>query len=154
MNHLGNLHPADGSVRKPKRVGRGQGSGKGGTSTRGHKGAQSRSGSKRKVGFEGGQMPLHRRLPKFGFTNINRVEYLPVNLYRLEELVTKGKVTDGAITPEALYEHGVVAKKSAPIKILGTGEVKSPLNITVHACSASARKKIEAAGGTVTLLTA
>ena len=152
--NLSDLRPPVGQKHTKRRVGRGMGSGRGKTAGRGHKGQHSVSGSSLMRGFEGGQMPLHRRLPKFGFTNINRVEYLPVNLYRLEELVTKGKVTDGAITPEALYEHGVVAKKSAPIKILGTGEVKSPLNITVHACSASARKKIEAAGGTVTLLTA
>src|SRR5210317_826565 len=110
MNQLGNLKYAEGSRKKRKRIGRGQGSGRGGTSTRGHKGAQSRSGYKSKPGFEGGQMPLQRRVPKFGFTNINRKDYQGVNVSRLEELVTNGVITDGVINPDVLYNLGVVAK--------------------------------------------
>lgn len=153
-NHLGNLQYAEGSRKKKKRLGRGQGSGRGGTSTRGHKGAQSRSGAKSKPGFEGGQMPLQRRLPKFGFTNINRKEYLGINVARLEELVVKGVITDGVITPDVLYSIGVVAKRRALVKILGNGELKSKLTITAHAFSATAKEKIEAAGGTATTVTA
>jgi large subunit ribosomal protein L15 len=152
MNHLGNLHPAEGSRKKSKRIGRGQGSGRGGTSTKGHKGAQSRAGYKRKIGFEGGQMPLQRRLPKFGFTNVNRVEYLPVNVARLEDLVTRGLVTDGVITPDVLYDLGVVAKKRALIKILGNGDITNALTVTAHAFSASAVEKIQAVGGSATTL--
>ena len=147
MNHLGNLTYAEGSRKKRKRIGRGQGSGRGGTSTKGHKGAQSRAGYKRKIGFEGGQMPLYRRLPKFGFTNINRIPYAPVNLTRLNELVDKGKITDGVVTPEILYDLGVISKRSARVKILGVGEVSIKLNVTAHAFSSSAKEKIEAAGG-------
>ena len=152
MNYLGNLTYAEGSRKKKKRIGRGQGSGKGGTSTKGHKGAQSRAGYKTKVGFEGGQMPLYRRLPKFGFTNINRVEYAPVNIARLNELVDKGRITDGVVTPEILYEHGVISKRSARVKILGVGDVSTKLSVTAHAFSASAKEKIEAAGGAVQTL--
>ena len=153
-NHLGNLRYAEGSRKKKKRLGRGQGSGRGGTSTRGHKGAQSRSGAKSKPGFEGGQMPLQRRLPKFGFTNINRKEYLGINVARLEELVTKGVITDGVINPDVLYSIGMVAKRRALVKILGNGELTSKLEITAHAFSATAKEKIEAAGGSATTVTA
>lgn len=153
-NHLGNLRYAEGSRKKKKRIGRGQGSGRGGTSTRGHKGAQSRSGYKSKPGFEGGQMPLQRRLPKFGFTNINRKDYQGINVSRIEELIEKGAVTDGVITPEILYKLGVVSKRRSLVKILGNGELNSKVEITAHACSATAKEKIEAAGGTVTLVTA
>jgi large subunit ribosomal protein L15 len=153
-NHLGNLRYAEGSRKKKKRVGRGQGSGRGGTSTRGHKGAQSRSGAKSKPGFEGGQMPLQRRLPKFGFTNINRKEYLGINVARLEELVIKGVITDGVISPDVLYNIGIVAKRRALVKILGNGELNSKLEITAHAFSATAKEKIEAAGGSATTVTA
>jgi large subunit ribosomal protein L15 len=153
-NHLGNLRPAEGSRKKPKRIGRGQGSGHGGTSTRGHKGAQSRSGAKRKLGFEGGQMPLQRRLPKFGFTNHNRVEYLGINVSRLQELVEKGVVADGIINPDVLYNVGVVSKRRSLVKILGNGEISSKLEISAHAFSATAKEKIEAAGGTVTTVSA
>lgn len=153
-NHLSNLTYAEGSRKKKKRVGRGQGSGHGGTSTRGHKGAQSRSGAKRKLGFEGGQMPLQRRLPKFGFTNINRVEYLGINVSRLQELVTNGVIVDGVITPEVLYDLGVASKRRMPIKILGNGDLGSKLTVTAHAFSATAKQKIEAAGGTATTVTA
>ena len=153
-NHLGNLRPAEGSTKKTKRIGRGQGSGRGGTSTKGHKGAQSRSGYKRKIGFEGGQMPLHRRLPKFGFTNINRTEYLPVNVSRLERLVETGRISDGIVTPEVLVSLGIVAKKRSLVKILGNGDITSKLTVTAHAFSESAKQKIEAAGGSTTLVTA
>jgi large subunit ribosomal protein L15 len=154
MNYLGNLQPAEGSRKKRKRIGRGQGSGRGGTSTRGHKGAQSRAGYKRKIGFEGGQMPLHRRLPKFGFTNINRKDYLGINLVRLARLVDNGQVEDGIITPDILYDLGLVAKRRTLVKILGVGELSSKLDVTAHAFSASAKEKIEAAGGTVTIANA
>jgi large subunit ribosomal protein L15 len=153
-NHLGNLHYAEGSRKKKKRIGRGQGSGRGGTSTRGHKGAQSRAGYKSKPGFEGGQMPLQRRLPKVGFTNINRKEYLGINVARLEELVTNGIINDGIVNPEVLYTLGIVAKRRALVKILGNGEMKSKLEITAHAFSATAKEKIEAAGGSATIITA
>ncbi len=153
-NHLGNLRYAEGSRKKKKRIGRGQGSGRGGTSTRGHKGAQSRSGYKSKPGFEGGQMPLQRRVPKFGFTNINRKEYQGINVSRLEELVTKGIITDGVINPDVLYNIGIVSKRRSLVKILGSGDIKSKLEITAHAFSATAKEKIEAAGGTATTITA
>ncbi|MDH7516606.1 MAG: 50S ribosomal protein L15 [Bacteroidota bacterium] len=152
MNHLGNLSPAEGSRKKKKRVGRGQGSGRGGTSTRGHKGAQSRSGSKRKLGFEGGQMPLHRRVPKFGFTNVHRKEYAPVNVARLEQLAVAGALADGVVTPDILAARGVVAGRKVRVKILGTGELNVPLTVSAHAFSAAAKRKIEAAGGTATVL--
>jgi len=154
MNHLGNLTYAEGSRKKKKRIGRGQGSGRGGTSTRGNKGQQSRSGAKSKIGFEGGQMPLHRRLPKFGFTNFNRKEYLPINVARLEELAQKGRISDGKIDPEILYGLGIVAKKRVLIKILGNGELKTKLEITAHAFSVSAKEKIEAVGGTAHVVSA
>lgn len=153
-NHLGNLRYAEGSRKKPKRIGRGQGSGHGGTSTRGHKGAQSRSGAKRKLGFEGGQMPLQRRVPKFGFTNYNRVEYLGINVSRLQELVTNGIIADGVVTPDVLYNVGVVSRRRSLVKILGNGEISTKLEISAHAFSATAKEKIEAAGGTVTTVSA
>ncbi len=152
MNYLGSLTYAEGSRKKKKRIGRGQGSGKGGTSTKGHKGAQSRAGYKTKPGFEGGQMPLYRRLPKFGFTNINRVEYAPVNISRLNVLIENGKLADGVVTPEILFELGVISKRSALVKILGVGELTTKLSVTAHAFSASAKEKIEAAGGAVETL--
>jgi len=143
---LHNLKPADGAVHKEgKRVGRGEGSGKGGTSTRGHKGAKSRSGYSKKIGFEGGQMPLQRRVPKFGFTNINRKEYQGINLDRIQELVDKGSVK-GEINLEILLENGLVHKNDL-VKILGNGELKAPLKVTAHKFSASAKAAIEAAGG-------
>ncbi len=152
MNHLGNLHYAEGSRKKRKRIGRGQGSGRGGTSTRGHKGAQSRAGAKRKRGFEGGQMPMHRRLPKFGFNNINRTEYVPLNVARIEELITKGVIADGIINPEVLYEKGIIARRLDLVKVLGMGSLSVKVSLTAHAVSASAKEKIESAGGTVTIL--
>jgi large subunit ribosomal protein L15 len=142
---LSNLKPADGSVKNKKRIGRGEGSGRGGTSTKGHKGAQSRSGYKRKIGFEGGQMPLYRRVPKFGFKNINRVEYKAINLGDIQKLVDDKKVK--AINHEVLIENRL-ARKSDLIKILGNGELKVKLEVSAHAFSKSAKEAIEAQGGT------
>ncbi|MCS6967113.1 MAG: 50S ribosomal protein L15 [Cytophagales bacterium] len=141
---LHEIKPAKGSVFNKVRLGRGPGSGKGGTSTRGHKGDKSRSGYKRKIGFEGGQMPLYRRIPKFGFKNINRIEYKPVNLDDIQALVEKTGVT--TITPEFLYQHGMVAKKDL-IKILSRGTLTSAVEISAHAFSASAIANIEKVGG-------
>lgn len=146
---LNTLKPAEGSVKSKKRIGRGQGSGKGGTSTRGHKGAKSRSGYSKKIGFEGGQMPLQRRVPKFGFTNPNRVEYKAINLDTLQRIADDYK--ESTVTVEVLYAHGL-ADKNDLIKILGRGELKTKLDVTAHRFSASAEKAIEAAGGTVTKL--
>ncbi len=142
---LSNLKPAKGSTKTRKRIGRGQGSGTGGTATKGHKGQKSRSGYSRKTGFEGGQMPLQRRVPKFGFKNINRKEYKGVNVSTLQELADSKKITD--ITLEVLIENGLV-RKNALVKILGNGELKSKLTITAHAFSKSAIVAIEAQGGT------
>ncbi len=142
---LSNLKPADGSVKNRKRIGRGEGSGHGGTSTRGHKGAQSRSGYKHKIGFEGGQMPLYRRVPKFGFKNINRVEYKGINIGVLQKLADDKKLT--VINKEVLVEHRL-ANKNDLIKILGNGELKAKLEVTANAFSKSAQEAIEAQGGT------
>ena len=148
---LNNLKPAEGSVKNQgKRIGRGQGSGKGGTATRGHKGAKSRSGYSRKVGFEGGQMPLQRRVPKFGFKNINRKEYQGINLDVLQEMVDNGKIKD-TVNLEVLFENRLV-RKSDLVKILGRGELKAKLNITAHKFTASAKEAIEKAGGTAVTL--
>ena len=144
--NLSNLKPAQGSVHKDgKRVGRGQGSGKGGTSTRGHKGAKSRSGFSTKIGFEGGQMPLQRRVPKFGFKNFNRKEYTGINLGKLQELVDKGVVTD-TVNLDILVENRL-AKKTDLVKILGGGELKTKLKISVHKFTASAKAAVEKLGG-------
>ncbi len=143
---LSNLKPAKGSVQKAgKVIGRGQGSGKGGTSTRGHKGAKSRSGYSKKLGFEGGQMPLQRRVPKFGFTNINRKEYRGINLDVLQTLVDKGSIKK-TVTVEDLVANRL-AHKNDLVKILGNGELKAPLKVTVHKFTATAKAAIEAAGG-------
>ncbi len=142
--NLSNLKPAEGSTKQRKRVGRGQGSGRGGTSTRGHKGAKSRSGYSRKIGFEGGQMPLQRRVPKFGFTNINRKEFKGINLDTLQMLAETKNVTE--ITLDVIINNGL-ASKNDKIKVLGRGELKAKLDVTVHAFSASAKSAIEAAGG-------
>ena len=142
---LHNLKPAEGSVKRSKRIARGEGSGKGGTSTRGHKGAKSRSGYSRKIGFEGGQMPLQRRVPKFGFKNINRKEYAGVNLDKLQELVDSKKIKD-TVTTEILVANGVVGKNDL-VKILGRGELKTSLKVTVHKFTATAKAAIESAGG-------
>ncbi len=142
--NLSSLKPAAGSVKVGKRVGRGQGSGLGGTSARGHKGAQSRSGYSRKVGFEGGQMPLQRRLPKFGFNNINRVEYKALNLDAIQALVEKTNAT--VITLELIRENGLCAKKDL-VKILNRGEITSAVEVQANGFSASAIEAIEKAGG-------
>ena len=142
---LHNLTPAEGSVKKEKRIARGEGSGKGGTSTRGHNGQKSRSGYSKKIGFEGGQMPLQRRVPKFGFTNINRKEYQGINLDKLQSLVDNGVITD-TVNFEILVANGL-ATKNELVKILGNGELKTKLNITAHKYSASAKAAIEAVGG-------
>jgi large subunit ribosomal protein L15 len=144
--NLSNLQPAAGSTHNQnKRVGRGEGSGKGGTSTRGHKGAKSRSGYSKKIGFEGGQMPLQRRVPKFGFKNINRVEYQGVNLDTLQALVDNGFVTD-TVDFTVLVENRL-ATKNELVKILGRGELKAKLKVTAHKFTATAKAAIEAAGG-------
>ena len=142
--NLNNLKPAKGSTHSEKRIGRGQGSGHGGTSTRGHKGAQSRSGYSQKLGFEGGQMPLQRRLPKFGFTNHKRVEYKAINLNVLEDLATKRSLK--TITLDTLVEAGFVSKNDR-VKILGNGTLSKPVEVSAHAFSKSAVAAIEAQQG-------
>ena len=141
---LHTLKPAEGSTKARKRVGRGQGSGHGGTSTRGHKGAKSRSGYKSKIGFEGGQMPLQRRVPKFGFKNINRVEFKGINLDTLQIIIDKTKAK--TIDPSIIIENGLANKRDL-IKILGRGELKSKINISAHGFSAKAKSSIEDLGG-------
>ena len=149
---LENLSPAKGSNKTAgKRVGRGQASGKGGTAARGHKGAKSRSGYSKKIGFEGGQMPLQRRVPKFGFKNINRVEYKPVNLSKLQELIDSKKVKKGIINDEYLISNGIV-KKNDLVKILGNGDLKDAVKVEAHKFSKSAQEKIEKSGGEVKLI--
>ncbi|GAA3637250.1 50S ribosomal protein L15 [Flavivirga jejuensis] len=143
---LSNLKPAEGSVKNQgKRIGRGQGSGKGGTATRGHKGAKSRSGYSKKLGFEGGQMPLQRRVPKFGFTNINRVEYQGINIDTLQQLVDDKKIKD-TVDFETLFSNRLAGKNDL-VKILGRGELKAKLKVSAHKFTASAKAAIEAAGG-------
>ncbi|MFT5236635.1 MAG: large subunit ribosomal protein L15 [Ulvibacter sp.] len=145
---LSNLRPAQGSVKNQgKRIGRGQGSGKGGTATRGHKGAKSRSGYSKKIGFEGGQMPLQRRVPKFGFTNINRKEYQGINLDVIQQLVDDKKIKD-TLDFETILSLGL-ARKHEMVKILGRGELKTKLKVSAHKFTATAHKAIEAAGGEV-----
>jgi|SRR5690554_6488327 len=146
---LHNLKPAARSTKSSKRIGRGEGSGKGGTSTKGHKGAQSRSGYSRKIGFEGGQMPLYRLVPKRGFKNINRVEYSLINLTSLQALVNTTQATE--IDLPLLIEHGLISKKDL-VKVLGNGTLESKINISVHAISKSAKEAIEKLGGTVTII--
>ena len=146
---LHNLKPAKGSVGKKKRLGRGQGSTDGGTASRGHKGAKSRSGYKSKLGFEGGQMPLQRRLPKVGFKNFNRVEYKALNLGQIQLMIEKHGLSE--VTVDEMRNRGVLGK-SALIKVLGTGELKTKVNVTVHAISESAKAKIEGLGGSVTIV--
>ena len=144
---LNKLKPAKGATKSDKRIGRGQGSGRGGTSTRGHKGAKSRSGYSRKVGFEGGQQPIQRRLPKFGFKNPNRVEYKAVNLGVLQQLVTSKGISD--FNQDVFVENGL-ASKNELVKVLGTGELSDKINVTAHGFSASAKEAIESKGGTAT----
>jgi large subunit ribosomal protein L15 len=145
---LNNLKPANGAVKNRKRIGRGAGSGHGGTSTRGHKGAGSRSGNSRKIGFEGGQMPLQRRLPKFGFKNINRVEYTGINLDVLEKLAVQG-ITE--FTHETFVKKGLASKNDL-VKILGRGALTAKVNITAHAFSSTAKEAIEKVGGSTATL--
>lgn len=151
MKHIGNLRPAPGSKHKDKRVGRGPGSGHGGTAARGTKGQQSRSGYHRKLAFEGGQMPLVRRVPKFGFNNRNRVEYQVVNLLKIQELIDKGRIQTEILDPDLMFEVGLVRKKNYPIKVLGEGRISKPLKITAHCFSKSAIDKIESVGGKVSI---
>ena len=146
---LHNLTPAKGSVSKRKRIARGQGSGRGGTSTRGHKGQKSRSGYSRKRNFEGGQMPLQMRLPKRGFKNINRVEYVPINLSRLQAIADKYNLD--TIDLETLVANGIV-KKTDKVKLLGRGELTAKLTVNVHASSEAARKAVESTGGSLTIV--
>ena len=146
---LSKLKPADGATNKRKRIGRGQGSGYGGTSTRGHKGQKSRSGYSRQAGFEGGQMPLQRRVPKFGFRNISRKEYKGINISTLQELADRKKLTE--ISVDTLIESGLV-QKDTRVKILGNGELTSKLNVKAHAFSKSAKQAIEALEGTAEII--
>ena len=148
--NLSNLKPAKGSVKTKKRIARGQGSGHGGTATRGHKGQKSRSGYSKKVGFEGGQMPLQRRVPKFGFKNINRIDYKGINLDTIQALVDAKKIKD-EVTFEILLANGLV-RKNELVKILGRGALTAKLNVTAHKFTATAQAAIEASGGTATNL--
>lgn len=148
--NLSNLKPAKGSVKNKKRIARGQGSGHGGTATRGHKGQKSRSGYSKKVGFEGGQMPLQRRVPKFGFKNINRIDYKGINLDTIQALVDAKKIKDD-VTFEILLANGLV-RKNELVKILGRGALTAKLNVTAHKFTATAQAAIEASGGTATNL--
>ena len=147
--NLSNLKPAEGATKTAKRIGRGPGSGLGGTSTKGHKGQKSRSGYSRKIGFEGGQMPIQRRLPKYGFKNINRIEYKPINLDVLQSLAEAKKLTK--IDVQALIEAGFISSKHL-VKILGNGAITSKIEVEAHAFSKSAEAAIQAVGGTVTKL--
>ena len=150
MKHVGNLTYAPGAKKKNKRIARGQGSGHGGTATKGHKGAQSRSGDTHFRGFEGGQMPLNRRLPKFGFTNRFRVDYQIINIDRLNDLA-EAKLISKDVDFELLFTAGVIRKSDKPLKILGNGELRHALNVKAHCFSESAKQKIESAGGTVSI---
>ena len=148
--NLHTLKPAEGSTHNSKRLGRGQGSGKGGTSTKGHKGDKARSGHKDKIGFEGGQMPLQRRIPKFGFKNINRKEYVGVNLDTIQNLIDTNKIS-GEITKEVLVQNGLASKRDL-VKILGRGELKSAVTVTVDKFTKTAQEAIEKAGGKANIL--
>lgn len=149
MKDLSNLKPANGAVRQKRRIGRGEGSGSGDTAGRGHKGQQSRSGYSRRFGHEGGQMPLFRRVPKFGFKNPNRVEYRGINLDTLQLIAEKNNIQE--ITPEVMIENGIIGKRDL-FKVLGRGELKIKLNVTAHAFSATAAKAIESLGGIATTI--
>ncbi len=145
---LNNLHPAKGSTHKKKRIGRGPGSGTGKTAGKGHKGQKSRSGYSRKIGFEGGQMPLQRRLPKRGFTNIFKKEWIEISLAKIEENFKAGET----VTPEILHERGLIKKAKHDLVVLGTGEVSKSLNISAHRFTKTAKEKIEKGGGTATVI--
>ncbi|MDX9924041.1 MAG: 50S ribosomal protein L15 [Ignavibacteriaceae bacterium] len=149
MDILSNLKPAEGSVKKVKRIGRGQGSGHGGTSTKGMNGQNSRSGAKHRAWFEGGQMPLQRRIPKRGFNSPFKVYFQIVNLAKLQMLVENKKFEDGVVNAVTLYKNNLISKAGAPYKVLGNGDLKVKLNVEAHAFSATAKEKIEAAGGTI-----
>lgn len=151
MKHIGNIEKSEGSTHSKKRIGRGVGSGFGGTSTRGHKGQQSRKSYHHPAGFEGGQMPLNRRVPKFGFNNHFRIEYQPVNVGTLQELIDNKKIDGNSIDAVTLYKLGIINKKRVPLKILGKGELKDPLIIIADKFSETAKNKIESAGGTITI---
>ena len=147
MDILSNLKYAEGSRKKKKRVGRGQGSGYGGTSTKGHKGQRSRSGAKFRPWFEGGQMPLQRRVPKFGFKNINRVEYITINLDDIQALIDSGKISETKIDKEYLLTRKLIKGRNMPLKVLGNGDIKTKIEITADAFSKTAIDKIEKGGG-------
>ena len=149
MDILSNLKYAEGSRKDPKRVGRGEGSGYGGNAARGMNGQRSRSGSKKKAWFEGGQMPLQRRVPKFGFTNKFKVYYQVVNIDSLEKLISSKKIKEKVINSEVLKKHGLIKNLNVPVKLLGKGEIKSKLKIQVNTFSQSAKEKIEAVGGSI-----
>ncbi|RKY95208.1 MAG: 50S ribosomal protein L15 [Ignavibacteriae bacterium] len=149
MDRLSNLKYAEGSRKNKKRIGRGEGSGRGGTSTKGMNGQLSRSGASRKAWFEGGQMPLQRRIPKFGFTNIFRVPYQVVNVNALQRVADEKRIKNNVLNAEVLKNLGLVSSSTKPIKILGKGELKAKVNLEVDACSKSAKEKIEAAGGSI-----
>ncbi len=149
MDILSNLKYAPGSIKKGKRIARGEGSGHGGTATRGMNGQLSRSGAKKRIWFEGGQMPLQRRVPKFGFTNIFKKEFQVVNLFNLQKLFDEKKFTDVVLNAENLKKLGLIKSSKKPIKILGNGELKVKIELEVNAFSNSAREKIEAAGGSI-----
>ena len=145
---LNNLHPAKGSTHKKKRIGRGPGSGTGKTAGKGHKGQKSRSGYSHKIGFEGGQMPLQRRLPKRGFTNIFKKEWIEISLAKIEENFKAGET----VTPEILHERGLIKKAKHDLVVLGTGELQKSLNISAHRFTKTAKDKIEKGGGTATVI--
>ena len=151
MKHIGNLKYSEGAKKKKKRIARGPGSGHGGTATRGHKGQKSRSGAKIRIGFEGGQMPINRRLPKFGFTNRFKKEYQIVNLSQIQNLIDKDLLNDNIVNAEILYQFGLIKKTDVPVKILGNGEINKSLQFTANFFSKTAKEKIESAGGTATV---
>lgn len=147
--NLSNLKPAEGAIKRSKRIGRGAGSGKGGTATRGNKGAKARSGYHAKIGYEGGQMPLYRRVPKFGFKNLNRVEYVGINIDTINYLVEKKNITDFSL--EVFKQNGLISGKDK-VKILGRGELSQKVNVSAHAFSQTAKKQIEEKGGVATVI--
>lgn len=147
MDVLSNLKYAEGSRKKRKRIGRGQGSGFGGTSTKGHKGQKSRSGAKTRAWFEGGQMPLQRRLPKFGFKNVNKKEFNIINLGDIQKLIDSGKITETALDLDFFVKNRIISNKNKPLKVLGVGEITSKIEISANAFSKTAREKIENSGG-------
>ena len=147
MDILSNLKYAKGSRKKKKRIGRGQGSGYGGTSTKGHKGAKSRAGYKNRAWFEGGQMPLQRRIPKFGFKNINRIEYNILNVGNLQQLIDSGKIKETDLNLEYFFNKKILKDKRSPLKILGNGELKSKIEVSANSFSKTAKEKIEKLGG-------